>query len=227
MENFQDIAEQRGSSSLEISPASEPVAAVSASVSPRDGAGGTEGVLLVAVPPSKASTPRDDFGPEADMSQLAPVVPLHSRRPKKKQRNFIRSCKTCVSPAVSEVEALCSQGVAATVVGKRLARLSIQRSDLTALTKHVDARVAVMAHRTLLTLAEITGKHLDLLNIGPTNVTTNNVLNLGNSGDVDVMALKALLEAALRPFAGAWPAVIARYRRQRHYRRLGGSERRV
>jgi hypothetical protein len=89
-----------------------------------------------------------------------------------------------------------------------LARLSLQRSDLTALTKHADARVAVMAHRTLLTLAEITGKHLDLLNIGPSSVTTNNVLNLGGSNDVDVMALKSLLEAALRPFAGAWPAVM-------------------
>jgi hypothetical protein len=257
MDNFQDIAGQRGSSSLEISPASEPVSAVSASVA--TGRRGTvAGVRIAPVAgapsPSDKAHARDDSGPAGVATPMVSVVPTPTHR--KKARPFHRACKTCTSPAVSEIEALCSQGVAATIVGKRfnitgdsvrrhwsshvdgdrkarligrnvfaepvevadqfevlkenersrwLARLSIQRSDLTALTKHADARVAVMAHRTLLVLSDQVGRHLDQLGTGPSNVT-NNLNIVASQGDL--AQLRSIVDEALRPYPAARSALL-------------------
>jgi hypothetical protein len=52
------------------------------------------------------------------MSQLAPVVPLPTRRPKK-ARTYHAACKVCTSPSAAEVEKLCAMQTPATIVGRR------------------------------------------------------------------------------------------------------------
>jgi transposase-like protein len=77
-----------------------------------------------------------------------------------------------------------------------LLRLSVQRADLTALTKDPDKRVAVHAHGTLLRLHELVARVLG--EIAPSSVTTTNTqVNLGIAAG-DLLELRTLIETALR-----------------------------
>lgn len=74
-----------------------------------------------------------------------------------------------------------------------LLRLSVQRSDLTLLTKDEDKNIAIKAHRALLALHELVAKVLG--EISPSSVTNNNTqVNIGQG---DLLELRATIEAAL------------------------------
>jgi len=80
-----------------------------------------------------------------------------------------------------------------------LLRLSVQRADLTALTKNDDKRVAVRAHAVLLSLHELIGRILGEVQSGSQVNIDNRSVHVGGS---DILALKQIIYRAL---AGRFP----------------------
>ena len=86
-----------------------------------------------------------------------------------------------------------------------LLRLSIQRSDLNALTKNEDPRVAVGAHNALIRLHELVGRVLGEIQTC-TNVSIDNQsVNIGTN---DILELTAVVEKALAAFPAARAALL-------------------
>jgi hypothetical protein len=75
-----------------------------------------------------------------------------------------------------------------------LLRLSVQRADLTALTKNADLRVAVRAHSVLLSLHQLIAAILGEVNSGAQVNIDNRSVHVGGS---DVVELKGVLYRAL------------------------------